>query len=452
MQNLENIKRIHFIGVGGISMSALAKLMIIKGKTVSGSDINFSEMLTILSELGANVYVGSRIDIVDCAELVVYTGAIKETDEELSFARKNGCIVMTRSKFLAMVAMSYDKVIAISGTHGKTTTTAMLANVFLMANKYFTAHIGGDVKGIGNLVYKGEEYFITEACEYQRAFLEIKSDYTVILNMEKDHPDTYHSFYEIVEAFTEFANNTRAGGKVFLSSDNCVINTAKHLVICGQKEESDYKAANLILYKNGCYGYQIYQNSILKSQIMLNIVGKHNVYNSLFAYAVANEIGIKTEDIVKGIESFRGVKRRFEYKGETNGCKIYIDYAHHPSEIVASIKTAKSLASTAVKVVFQPHTFSRTKELFYDFVNAFEGIDCLYLIPTYKAREEECQGLSSYALYQAMDKDKNKTYYYKNLLGLAKELTLSLKKGEILLILGAGDVDSLTDLIVDYHL
>lgn len=431
-------------------MSALAKLMLIWEHEVSGSDIAFNSNVLELMELGAKVYVGIEKGMVERADLVVYSASIKEDDVELNYARDLGKRIIPRSYFLKEVSEEFNECIAVSGTHGKTTVSQMLGEILLRSAREFTLHAGGQGKN-GNLIYKGKDVFVTEACEYNRSFLALRPSVAVILNVEYDHPDTYKNMGEICEAFNSFSLNTKRGGVVVVSKDcefyNIVRCSYKHIYTYSIKSTADFTATNIINYCNGIYGFQIAEKGHPNIDIKLRVAGVHNVENALSAYATARVMGIDAKTIQKGLEEFCGVKGRMECLGSFSGATLYCDYAHHPTEIRTAIRTALELSDKGrLRVVFQPHTLSRTEALLEEFTTSFQGASEVYIFKEYLARKEE-GGLSAYDLYERM-KGGEGIFYYANALELCTALAGSLEKGDILLFLGAGDVSEVGRLLL----
>lgn len=454
MSKISGIKRLHFIGAGGISMSALAKLMILWGKEVSGSDLVYSDELSTLNQWGAEIWAGHDPIKACKAELVVYNSAIPDDDPELKAAREANIPCVVRHHFLQEVSRDYDTVIAVSGTHGKTTTTGLIASIFRRAREAFTAHIGGNLNDGGNLIFRGYNYFITEACEYKKSLLSLTPDVAVILNVESDHPDTYLDLQSLYDTFDIFINSVKQGGAAVVCGETEYYHQKKcsseHIISYGLEGDFTYTISDIEEYKSGYYRFTLHKKGGGSSVISLLIPGYHNIYNAAAAYAAASFFNLKEEDIIAGIEEFTGVKRRFETKGKLNGGKIVIDYAHHPSEIKAAIRTALSMKPQRVVTVFQPHTFSRTQQLYNDFVTAFKGSSELCIFKEYPARETARDGRSAFDLYNGIKAaEEIPVYYYNNIISLAEKLQGTVKKGDILLILGAGDIPMLAEILKD---
>lgn len=432
-------------------MSALAKLMILKGYVVTGSDKRYSAEAESLAAWGAYVYVGSDEEIIKNTDLVVYSQAIPSDDAELEFCRRHNVKTVRRDYFLAEVAARYDTVVAVAGTHGKTTATAMLARIFKESGELFTAHVGGNTFDAGNLICKGDKFFVTEACEYKRSFLALRPDVAVILNVEADHPDTYRSKDELFAAFASYVMNVRDGGVAVVNADTEFYRmnkcTYKDMYTFSVDSPSDCRAVNIRLLTNGRYGFSIFHKGYPDSDISLKVAGRHNIYNALAAYLAATACGIEREAVIRGLESFGGVGGRYEFKGICSGAEVYVDYAHHPTEIRAAISTALLTARGGrVITVFQPHTLSRTEALFDGFLNAFCDSDAVFVFKEYKARETS-GGKTAYELYEAL-RARHEAYYFDDTIALANAVSAYCRKGDVLLILGAGDISSLASLIV----
>lgn len=438
MINLENIKHIHFVGIGGVSMSALAKLMSKEGKIISGSDDVIKKSTEKMKKSGFNIKKHSNRSGVINADLVVYTSAIPQSHADIVLAKHLKKPIIERAEFLSMVTKKYKTTVAVSGTHGKTTTTAMLAEVLEKFSP--TVHVGGE-SSFGNLKIGKKEFFITEACEFNKSFLSLKPNVAVILNIEKDHMECYQDFDDLIASFAQFINKT---------SDFVVINhnflhfftpflTKKKFICSDVDKKSDYWATNLTEI-NGCFSFDFYADNFHFGNIKLSVFGRHNVYNAVATIATALELGISFQDIKTKIENFKSVKRRFEFLLDQS-VKVVHDYAHHPTEIKSAISTAK-LANKNGRVIciFQPHTFSRTEKLLEEFLTCFGETTSLVLIPTFKAREEEKDGLTSKQLFEKLE-DNLDAVYFDDLAECAKHLLRIKKDDDLFLFLGAGDID-----------
>lgn len=423
-------KKIHFIGVLGSSMSGLARYLSVRNK-VSGSDISPNSTYYDLKKLGLDVYIGSDEQRVSVADIVVYNHAIKDTDPELLTAVRLGKKLLERGELLGMIAEDFDTVVAISGTHGKSTVTGMIGNVLRVAGKKPFVHLGGQTKE--SYPECDNKIMVVEACEYKESFKYIRADISVVLNIEPDHPDYYTSLSQLYDAFNGFLANRRPNGITVKPQD---LPISGGDIMIGR----DVTAVNAIS-NEGYYSFQPVIFDEVKDKICLSIPGVHNVYNALVTVAVCDRLGIDYPTIMRGIAGFGGIKRRFESVGKINGAEVIVDYAHHPTEIVASINTARTLCKGQITVVFQPHTYSRTAKLMQEFVSAFDGADVVIIVKEYPARERPEDGKSAYDLYSEIKKQKKIRIRYADSIESAGSILYRYcYHDDVLLILGAGDV------------
>ena len=429
-------KRVHFIGVGGVSMSALALYVIKAGYTVSGSDISANDFTLSLENLGAKIYYGHLAENVENADVIVYSSAIDKANPELLRAKELGVKIYERSAFLSLLLKRYDNVIGISGCHGKTTVTAMLTHIFVTAKKQVTSFIGGQDAVYGNFLHgDSNEFCICEACEFKKNFLRLNPTLAVVTNVDSDHLDTYPSLEEIKKAYQEFAT-----GKVTLYNADDVNSRYLFSGACftfGIQENAQIRGVNLKC-DAGYYSFSVSEYGVKRVRIRLKIQGLHNVYNSLTAIAVARYYGVNYRYIKKALENFTGVKRRGETLAVINGVKYVADYAHHPSEIMA---TLKGVDKNETAIVFQPHTFSRTKALKKEFVNALKEFD-VAIYKTFPARENFDAEGSAYSLYGELKKENFSTEYLPDERTLTVYLNGKSKTKKQILFLGAGDLYS----------
>lgn len=444
MLNLDN-KNIHFIGIGGVGVNALAKYSIDAGATVSGSDIKLSDVCKNLMENGAYLYEGVNPDAVSGADIVVYSSAIKEDNPELARAMELKIPVFERHKFLGEIASAYNTVVGIAGTHGKTTTTAMLTHILKCAYKKFVSMIGGNSVEFGNYVNNsggGYDIFVAEACEYKRSFLSLNPTVAVVTNVECDHPDCYKDYESVKAAFDEYLAG--APCKIYLETN-------------GKKSWSIAKKHNgkTDIFRgeisNGIC--KIFCDGDLLGSISLEGGGDYNYKNSTFAIIAANSLGVSIEEAISALETFKGVCRRFECTGRIGGTQICFDFAHHPTEIACALERAGAYGN--VLAIFQPHTYSRTKAYFADFVDVFGGdkkIKTLAFLPTYAAREKfdgayEVNSLSD-AIFQKYGK-KSKVF---GTFGQAKDfVSENAKNYDFVIFIGAGDIYDIKN-ILNYDL
>ena len=419
-------------------MSAIAKWLIKENSLVSGSDINKNDMFIELENLGVKIFIGHAKENIlsNDIDLVIYNSAINEENIELKTAKELNIPIVKRSEFLGGIINLYKNKIGISGCHGKTTVTAMLTHVFDKEGLNPTSFIGGEDNVYSNFLGGDRNFIIFEACEFKKNFLDFNSDLAVVLNMDNDHLDSYSSFDEIVKTYNEFSKNALL---IYNADDkNCLKLQNQSFISFGIENKCMYMAENL-KEKEGKYSFNLYEYGRNLGRICLNIVGKHNVYNALATIAVARKYQISFDKIKKALKEFTGVKRRNEFLGEFNGKKIYADYAHHPTEIKAVLKSINQ----DFLIVFQPHTYSRTKNLMQDFVEAFKEVENLIIYSTYSAREEYQKEGSAFSLYEHLNK---KVLYADNKDNL-KDLIINCNKKSVM-FLGAGDIYDIAKEIV----
>ncbi len=446
MDKLVSYKSIHFIGIGGVSMKALAKYCRLRGVRVSGSDIRGGSAIERLAEEGIEIVDCDDIECIGNCDLVVYTAAIPSDNLQLVAAKELRIPVMERKAFLGLVSRGFNKVISVAGTHGKTTCTAMISSVFDRAEMPYTGHIGGDLQGKEcNLICRGDDYFVTEACEYNRSFHTLSSDIALILNVGFDHPDCYKDMDDMVEAYNSFVRNCKAGATVIIYGEALPRIDARgyNVVTFGYGRECDYYPER-ITYKEGRYSFFICGRGERLGKIDLPVYGKHNILNALAAFACSIACGIDAEVVCAALSEFCGVKGRFEKKGvSAGGAQIIYDYAHHPDEISATVDTARVFGiGGKIIAVFEPHTFSRTKSLINEFSASFAMADEIIILPTFKAREDYIEGGAAYDLYVAVSK-KGYNVKYACDYEKAARLLETAEKGDVILLMGAGTVSAL---------
>ena len=432
--------KIYFCGICGISMSALAKLCAHFGAKVSGSDDNQNADFNELTLCGIECSIGANKQKIDECDIFVYTIAVGAQNSAVTYAKSKNKQVFERAEFLGEIEKHFIHAIAISGTHGKTTTTAMLGNIFAIAGKKPTVHLGGEsINFNGNLLLGDKDYFITEACEFNKSLLHLYPETAVITNIECDHMDTYKNLTQIQETFDTFATQTTKN--VIINGDlidKNIFKDTQKLVTFGLKENNDFYAKNIKQHL-GKFEFDVYKNNTTLVHISLNVLGEHNVLNALACVVVSSLYNIKFDDIVAGIEGYSGVKRRLSLLTSKDGIKVYHDYAHHPTEIKTTLKTLKLLKPQKIIAIFQPHTYSRTKALMQEFSSCFSDADYLYILPTYPARESYILGGDAQDLFYNINGKVDCTYCT-NQITLEYELSKQLQKGDILVWLGAGDI------------
>ena len=446
--DFNNPCHIYFMGIGGISMSAFAELLHSEGFTISGSDMKESKITNHLESKGIHIFYGQRAsNITKNIDLVVYTAAISSFNPEFVAAKEAGIPMMDRAEMVGQVMANYDVPIAISGTHGKTTTTSMLSHIFLSAKKDPTISVGGILKAIdGNLRIGQSENFITEACEYTNSFLKFNPKISIILNIEADHLDFFKDLDDIRNSFYLFAKRLPEDGTLII---NGTINDYKSLmsdINCKMisygfnKALYDYAAENITFNEYGFGEYDLYRQGTFQQHIHLSVVGTHNVSNSLAAIAAAEAAGISLECVQDGLDQFHGTDRRFELKGNIGGVTIIDDYAHHPTEIKATLSAAKRYPANSVWCVFQPHTYTRTKAFLHEFAEALSLADHVVLADIYAAREANPGDISSKDILKLLQDLETDVYYFPSFDEIENFLLEKCNNGDLLITMGAGDV------------
>lgn len=441
---MASAKNVHLIGIGGVSMSSLARILRQLGFAVSGSDKNDSAVIRSLQEEGISVHLGHAAEHVQGADAVVYTAAIPDTNPELMAARDGGIPLLSRGELLGWLMLGYERRIGIAGTHGKSTTTSMTAMILMEAQVDPTVLSGADLPQMGGSYRIGQrKYFLFEACEYKDSFLSFYPTTAVIGNVELDHTDYFSSLAQMETSFRKYLS---VGSIGVLNADDAACmrvmqGYAGKSVTFGVTNDADYRAEQLMLSGTGAH-FRLVVRGLTLGEITLHVPGRHNVYNALAACAAAMENGIAFEAVQRGLEGFRGARRRFDFRGRLNGAPVYDDYAHHPSEIRATLSAAKAMGKRVV-CVFQPHTFARTYELFDGFVQALSLADRLYLADIYAAREANQWGITSQKLADAIPGAACPGSFEK----IAQQLQETVGADDLVLIMGAGDVIQITGLL-----
>jgi len=444
-----NFNHIYFIGIGGISMSALAEIMLEEGIKVSGSDRSDSKIIRKLQTSGADIYLKhDSKNISDDIDLVVYTSAIADDNSELLRAKELNIEIMGRAEFLGFVMKNYNHAICVSGTHGKTTTTGMLSSILIETDLAPTIFIGGEMDSLGgNLLHGSYELLLTEACEYKRNFLKFNPTMEVVLNIEEDHLDYYTDLNDIERAFVEYAEKLPSDGYLIVNeSYRHLFENVKCNIVTFGLDKGDYYAQNIELIPEPSYTLMHGDEKV--AEIKLKVYGEHNILNSLAACAACLSLCIKTETVVKGLLNFKGTHRRYEYKGRLNEATVIDDYAHHPSEMKATLKTARSLAEGKIITVFQPHTYTRTIKLLDGFAEALSMSDEVILVDIYAAREINTGVIHSKDIINKM-KNYSKDALYAGSFREAADIVSSIaKKGDIIITMGAGNVVDIAELLL----
>ena len=445
--NFNNPVHIYFIGIGGISMSGLAEILLNEEFKVSGSDMKESDLTKLLCEKGATIYYGQRYEnITDDIDVIVYTSAIKEDNPEWQAMKDKNIPALSRAQLLGQLMKNYEFPVAISGTHGKTTTTSMISEILLRADTDPTLSIGGIYKSIGGNIRVGQgKYFVTEACEYTNSFLSFYPKTAIILNVEEDHLDFFKDLEDIRNSFKSFASLLPTEGTLIINSDIenynefCKDLSCK-VVTYGFSETDDFYATDIVYNENGYPTFTVITKDGCKEEYALNVPGLHNISNALSAIAFATGEGITPSVIKEALLAFHGTNRRFDYKGSIGGVTVIDDYAHHPTEIRATLTAAANYPHNHLWCVFQPHTYTRTKAFLTDFAKALALAENIILADIYAARETDTLGISSKTLQAEIEKLGKKCYYFPSFDEIENFLLEKCINGDLLITMGAGDV------------
>lgn len=445
---------IHFIGIGGISMSGFAELLHTAGFTISGSDSKKSKITEHLEAKGITILYGQKAsNITPDIDLVVYTAAIHQDNPEMQAVLQRNIPRMDRAEMVGQVMLNYKNAIAIAGTHGKTTTTSMISQIFLEGDLDPTISVGGILKAIdGNIRIGKSDNFITEACEYTNSFLKFNPRYSIILNIEEDHLDFFKDITDIRHSFHLFAKRLPEDGVLFINGEienyeeitrDLPCKVVSYGIQSSTETQYTYSAANVSFNADGYGEYDLMHNGEFMDHITLGVVGMHNVSNSLPSIGLALERQIPLEVIKRGLTAFHGTERRFEYKGEVAGITIIDDYAHHPTEIKATLEAAKRYPHKSTWCVFQPHTYTRTKAFLKDFAKALTLADKIVLTDIYAAREVNTGEISSKNLQAELQQLGKEVYYFSSFEEIENFLLQNCNNGDLLITMGAGDVVSI---------
>ncbi len=445
-----NFNHIYFVGIGGISMSALAEIMICEGVRVSGSDRSSSHIIKKLETLGAKININHESKNIDSSiDLLVYTSAISNDNPELVRAQELNLNIMDRAEFLGFIMKNYKNAICVSGTHGKTTTTGMLSSILIETDLNPTVFLGGEMDSLGGNLMRGSyDLLLTEACEYKRNFLKFNPTMEIVLNIDEDHLDYYKDLKDIENAFIEYAEKLPDSGHLIVNVKNASLfeNLKCRVITFGMDDSADFYPSNFKLMPSP--SYTLMHGTEIIAEISLKVFGEHNILNSIAAAAACVSIGLDGETIKKGLLDFSGTHRRYEYKGTYNQALIIDDYAHHPSEIEATLKTARAYTNGKIITVFQPHTFTRTQKLLNGFAKALSMCDEAIILDIYAAREKDTGEVHSNNIIEKM-KEYSKTAHYAENFQVAADIIKSLaKKGDTIITMGAGNVNEIVDLLL----
>lgn len=438
---------VHFIGIGGISMSGLAEILQSRGFVVSGSDLKHSEVTDLLEQKGIHIaYRQVAENITDDIDLVVYTAAIHPDNQEFIAVQKKQIPTLTRAQLLGQIMQQFELPVAVAGTHGKTTTTSMISYILLDADTDPTLSIGGILDRIGGNIRVGHSpYFVTEACEYTNSFLSFYPKYGIILNVEPDHLDFFKDIDDIRTSFHKFAQLLPADGALIIDGSIPSIETITKDLPCpiitfGKDSSFTYSYKDLSYDENGAITYTLVRKDGKSQTINLSVPGEHNVTNSLAAMALSDLLALDPERSAASLAKFHGANRRFDIKGKLGGITIVDDYAHHPTEIRATLSAAKGYPHKTLWVVFQPHTYTRTKAFLHEFAEALSLSDKIILADIYAARETDTLGISSRTLQEEIQKLGKECFYFPSFDEIENFLLQNCNADDLLITMGAGDV------------
>ena len=448
MINLSEYKNIHCIGIGGVGVSAIAEILLARGYNVSGSDMKQSDLTDRLAADGVKIYIGHRAENVEDAELIIYSAAIAEENPEVIRAREKNIPLASRAEVLGVLMDDFKNSIAISGTHGKTTTTSMVSLILEHAKLEPTILVGGNLAEIGGNVKVGSgEYFVTEACEYRDSFLELRPRIEVILNIDSDHLDYFEDIHHIVRSFDKFAKAVPEDGKVIAYDANPfvsqVIKDIPGAITYGYNENCTYHIADVVFDENGMPEFSVYYQGENLGRVKLSMPGEHNILNAVGAFACCHQLGVDPQVIIDTLDKFKGTQRRFDIQGTTkDGVKVVDDYAHHPTEIKATLSAARNIPHNKLWCLFQPHTYTRTLALFNEFADSFEECDVLVLAKIYAAREKDIYKVSSKGLAEEIMKKhpEKEVHYMDTLEEIADYVKQHAEPNDLVITMGAGDI------------
>jgi UDP-N-acetylmuramate--alanine ligase len=448
--------KIHFIGIGGISMSALAEICLNKGYKVSGSDSNESYLIDKLRMQGANIFIGHKKEnVADDVDLVIYTAAVNDHNAEMICAKEKNILIMNRAAFLGQIMREYQNSIAVSGTHGKTSTTSMLSTIFEYADLDPTILVGGNLNVIGGNVKIGNsENFITEACEYVDSFLNFNPKISIVLNVEEDHLDYFSGIDEIKASFNKFGKLLPKDGYFIINGDDQntqdILHDVKATIIrYGCEDSNDAVIKNIDFSQEGYGIFEVEYKGENLGKFELSVPGSHNIYNACSAILTSYVSGIDLETIRKNLKMYTGVGRRFEVKGSYNDALVVDDYAHHPTELKATLSAAKKLKKSTLWCIFQPHTYTRTKSLLNEFSEAFYAADKVIITDIYAAREDDPGDIHSRDLVEKLYQNHVDAIYISKFEDIENYLRENVQSNDLVITAGAGPIYKVAESLVE---
>ncbi len=450
------VNKVHFVGIGGIGMSGIAELLINLDFQISGSDLTDSELIQRLRSKGAVISKGHHAKNLTDADVLVYSSAVRQDNPEIVEAVKRGIPVIRRAEMLGELIAVKETSIGIGGTHGKTSTSFMIGNILSAAKMDPTLVVGGLVKTLGtNSILGAGDLIVVEADEYDRSFLALRPTISVITNIELEHTDCYESLEDLQNAFIQFSNSVPFYGAVIACVDSPSVrkilpDIKRPIITYGVSENAMFRAVDISFFENSAHFTVDHQKEIL-GEVTLNVPGEHNVLNSLATIALGMEMEIPFNTITEGLETYSGVRRRFETKGIINDIMVVDDYAHHPTEVLATLQAAKSGWSRRIIAVFQPHLYSRTRDFHQDFAKTFLNSDMLIVTDIYPAREEPLPGITGELVSNAAKKlGHPNVHYLKNLDDLSTHMETVAQPGDMIITMGAGTIWRYSETLVEH--
>ncbi|MDE6284309.1 MAG: UDP-N-acetylmuramate--L-alanine ligase [Bacilli bacterium] len=447
-------KKIHLIGIGGVSMSGIAEMLLSLGATVTGSDVAESKITKHLEALDIIIRYGHHPELIEEADIIVYSAAIHEDDPERAKTFELNKPQYERANFLGQLMLMYKNRLCISGTHGKSTTTGMVSSIFLEAQKNPTIQIGAILPAINSTSFIGSKnYLILEACEYVDSFLSFSPTAEIITNIDNDHLDYFKDLDHIKKSFNKYTNLLPEDGYLVINKDDnnssgIEKDTKAQVITYGIKNEADFTAQNITTNDLGHYSFDVYHQKEIYLHINLSINGEHNIYNALAAIALTSKYIEDKEKIKSGIEQYHGVERRFEYLGNYQNIMIYDDYAHHPTEIKTTLESTQKVKHNESWAIFQPHTFSRTAEHLHDFAKVLKGFDHIIIAKIYPAREENIYGVSEAQLVDLIKETNPNAIYIDDFDKIVTHIKENAKAQDIVITIGAGPINQVAEKLI----
>lgn len=453
-----HVKNIHFIGIGGIGMSGIAEVLCNLGFNVTGSDLSKSKNTARLETLfGIDIYKGHAAENIGDAQVVVYSSAIKSDNPEIQAAKDKKIPTIPRAEMLAELMTLVPYSVAISGSHGKTSTTSMVATVLGYAGVDPTTVVGGVVDTLGSNAKLGKsDWFVTEADESDRSFLMLYPTIAVITNIDREHMESYKGMEDVMQCFTDFGNKVPFYGTNILCLDDPNVQSIipklkRRIITYGFSKQADVSAYDIKFNDNFGSTFTVFRRDQELGEITLPVPGKHNVYNALAATAVALELDVEFAKIAEAFAQFKNANRRFQFKGEVNGVKVFDDYGHHPTEILATLEAAKNSSDgRRIVVVFQPHRYTRTQDLMVDFAKSFNNADVVYLLDIYPANEKPIEGITAEVLAERIEEYGHRNVkHIGSIEDASATVVKNLEQNDLVITLGAGSITKLSDEILD---